>query len=339
MTRRQPKRLSVEWLERRDLMAADMSHRYRPYLPSTPSDVTAEVIDGTLYIRGGAGHDWVRIFDEGGGQIVVQSGRLIGEGKSGFVIPRSDSGDDEAAFYSGVAAMVIDLKAGNDLVSLIGRSLPRISIDTGTGDDMIRLGGMSNESWRSDGLTGPIPFPVAATIMHDLAIEMGDGNDTLHPHAIVKGNAVIRLGNGDDEVIETTKRWYDGHISQTGLTVGSGKVLDYGSDEGSDPGHPLLQATPVYTVEPLESAPSANLPVFGDLTKGPDEDTREEDKQAEEQSAAGPVYGPVEAPGIDDVKSVPVGLEEYLQFFVSPSSRRQRMGENWNPSAITDSLF
>ena len=263
MQRRQRARLAVERLEGRDLLSAidaplptppdeaqiqpvapedifDPDQRFILTLPPPPpSDVTIEVVDGVLFIRGGDLDDTVRIVQRGDGSYAVTAWPLYNR-----LAPPSVCGD-RSVLYSGVTGgIVIDLGAGDDSITVVG-SVPTLRIDVGAGDDGISLGGWSSDFWGPCMWLNSIPFPVEATINGDLTIDGGDGADVLMPHAHVRGNAVIQLGAGDDQIVEEVDSWYDQTIS-TPLVVDRAKIIDLGPDEGDSPSPP--PELPVYTV-------------------------------------------------------------------------------------------
>lgn len=167
--RRTGKRLAFERLEGRSLMAGD---------------VTAIVVDGTLYIGG----------DNQNNTIYVQQGTQSGE----FVIGQSTDttvNGRESVTISGVTkGWRINLKNGNDrLILLDGVTAEgNVKIRMGKGADLISIGPRPDDA-------PPQPEYVPPAFERNLTIDLGAGDDRLHQNPThVHGNQLIVAGTGDD---------------------------------------------------------------------------------------------------------------------------------------------
>jgi hypothetical protein len=218
------KKLGVETLERRDLMAvgdhllhmrvADAAAVCGP-LPletaeiatatSPPSaaeatpdvsnygNITAEVIDRVLFIRGDAGGNRFRIASrEVTGEVYI---RPISTTINGRVVDYQET-------FQNITRIDIDLGDGDDLVVIDDTRVVGMTIVTGAGNDEVSLRGPM-PSLAAVGMYIHIPQPAQPLIVDgDLVIDTGDGDDQLTPFATVKGDATIRMGAGDDSFFE-----------------------------------------------------------------------------------------------------------------------------------------
>ncbi len=110
------RKMSVEWLENRALMAGD---------------VLASVRGSILRLEGDAAANEVAMTDLGGGRIEVK-------GVNGTTINGSASATLERV-HLGIR---VELKDGNDVLSFVGNKdhmLPNVSISTGTGNDSLTI--------------------------------------------------------------------------------------------------------------------------------------------------------------------------------------------------------
>ena len=286
-----------------------------PQLPPPPHDVTAEVVDGTLYIRGGDQGDWVRIESRGSQSFAVIARRT----RPGSPLLISLGGNEDATVYDNVTAIVVDLGAGDDNVQVLSGA-PRLSIDTGDGDDVIRLGGMSSDFWPPGIILHSIPFPMAATIHGDLTIDMGAGNDQLRPNARVEGDTVIRMGSGDDEIIETTNSYFG--ETPAPLTTEGSQLIDFGADEGEPPPPP---ARPASTVAREGDPPTTIMSAKGRVPEVP--------TMAGTMIPA-PLIGPITLTSLDLIEPHEpdeqlLTLEDILPYLVVPTHAREHLSPEW----------
>jgi hypothetical protein len=105
--------------------------------------------------------------------------------------------------YSGVTSIEIDLGDGNDEVNIFAVNMPKLTINTGAGNDWIYFRGTTRPPAEPPPEFGPIPHfipnpPMMLDIQGDLAIDTGNGHDVLQAAAYVNGNAVVQMGAGDD---------------------------------------------------------------------------------------------------------------------------------------------
>lgn len=252
-------RLVVEQLERRELMAgldlqpASAEPGFCGPMPLEPDivatgpvtptptrtigrldigqgNITAELIDGVLTIRGdGAGnHFSIYGYAIGDGFWHLNSNRYFEQQLAAeqtiYVVPRRTlingewlTGATQALSFTGVTAIDIDLGDGNDWVEIWAIKVPQLTIRTGNGNDEVILKGMMparmayTDVWLEyPPIEGPMgglyqaPQPLHAD--GDLFIDTGAGNDRLSPFAAVDGDATVRMGSGDDSYIEVPYR-------------------------------------------------------------------------------------------------------------------------------------
>jgi hypothetical protein len=226
--------LAVEPLEPRDLMAADVYIApLRHDLIGQGGHVTAEVIDGTLVIRGDAQANRINVF-AGPGDVV----HLDGAGGWSFINGRTTGVVFSSCEYltvalSGVTRGIdIDLGDGDDKVAFHGYA-PGIKISTGAGNDSVRLGGWGT-SFTPCVVTASIKYPHAMMIDGDLTIDTGDGDDLVTPFANVSGDATIQMGAGDDTYLEAASTVLQSVIRHE-LKAEGALVVDLGPDEAERP--------------------------------------------------------------------------------------------------------
>ena len=200
------KKLHVEALERRDLMALwDGPVGYMDQGPNGPprlgGNVTAEVIDGRLIIRGDAGPNGVMIY-------ALQNGVYRIDSVNGWSLingVNTRPGNDptfswHAPEVSGVWRSIdVDMGDGDDFVSIQG-NVPEVHIRTGAGDDAVDLENIGTLPYSA--ITWGFHVPGPAGVSGNLTIDTGDGNDRASIYAIVTGNALVQLGAGDDMFLE-----------------------------------------------------------------------------------------------------------------------------------------
>ncbi|QEG34213.1 hypothetical protein [Bythopirellula goksoeyrii] len=237
---RMEKRLRMEVLEKKQLLAADLS---------------VAVIDGDLVITGDANPNAfaLRSGDTDGGQFEVV---LIGPGQVDDTVNGVTKSDGEPFLFNGVTRdVIVNTGGGDDTVRIIGGSSTNeldalqfpgdLRIDLGDGedelfmgtsasftltqfplaiaDDLVILGGAGNDTFDvtavhvaddftivdtegSNTLTMPLglSFPnsnESTTIGDDFAILMGNGNDQVFVNQTIVGdNLFVDLGGGDDAV-------------------------------------------------------------------------------------------------------------------------------------------
>lgn len=169
------------------------------------SNMTAEVVDGVLKIRGDFGKN---------------SFRLLGGDGTYRIEPPLTKVNGQVWTYEGgpfsftgvTGGIDIDLGAGDDDVTLQLANSPSLTIRTGTGSDRVTLVGPDNRQWRSPnygpGLvvgTAIIPVPVEAIpleITGDVFIDTGAGNDWVSGFAVASGDVTVLMGDGDDNFVE-----------------------------------------------------------------------------------------------------------------------------------------
>jgi hypothetical protein len=225
-------KLAVEVLERRDLLAVG-----DPILLDLPApqggNVTAEVIDGTLVIRGDDASNRIVIYQNEDGSCFLQG---FPSTINGLRTWPDYNGGFMAIFVTGVTrGLDIDLGPGDDWLGLNGRGLSDVKIVAGAGDDSVNLGVVAiAPAYAVE--TATIKFPGPATIGGSLVIDAGDGNDLVSPFANVSGDVTIRMGAGDDSVVDPVYTVIGIEI-QSKLVVGGTLSIDLGADE-QDTGWP-----------------------------------------------------------------------------------------------------
>lgn len=227
-------KLAVEVLERRDLLAVG-----DPILLDIPApqggNVTAEVIDGTLVIRGDDASNGIVVYQDEDGSCYLQSFQSTINGLRTWP---DGNGGFRAIFVTGVTRGIdIDLGQGDDWLGLNGRGLQDVKIVAGAGDDSVNLGVVTiAPAYAVE--TATIKFPGPATIGGSLFIDAGDGNDLVSPFANVVGNVTILMGAGDDSVVDPVYTVIGIGIEiQSKLVVGGTLSIDLGPDE-QDAGWP-----------------------------------------------------------------------------------------------------
>ena len=225
-------RLAVEALERRELMAVgdavvllDLGSA-----PGTGGNVTAEVIDGTLVIRGDGASNGIGVYEADGDSFYLESPNDQSTVNGLSTRRLSNLGETGAIKVLGVTRGIdIDMGDGDDWILVNGRALKDVKIITGAGDDSIRLGGwpLDLTPWME---TWSIKYPRPATIDGNLYIDTGGGNDVLTPFANVNGDATIQMGEGDDSFLEPTYSIYGSEIRERLLAEGT-RLFDLGTGE------------------------------------------------------------------------------------------------------------
>lgn len=277
MKRRRYTRLGVEALERRDLMAGfdppEIDLRFAAPLAQA-GNVTAEVIDGTLVVRGDSGNNEIIIEQLSEGRFAIQGGAwtTINGRDTGWGAPYWLEGipnplESGPIQIEGVTRGVsIEMGDGNDSVMLAGRSLPATEIETGAGNDSVSF-------YHGHLIVSPYVIlasywpPGPAMIHGNLRVDTGSGDDFVSPFAEVQGDAAIRTGSGADRIVPYTD------ISQ-GTTIlrkleATGTVIiDLGFDE-EDPGVPANWRDDPLLVERIDQHVAAFFEDYRDPNKVP----------------------------------------------------------------------
>jgi hypothetical protein len=225
MRRNSNKRLAVEALERRDLMATGDPYVIQLAPSAEGGNVTAEVIEGTLFIRGDAKGNQVQLFGHGNGIVSIQglnSRSTVNEQVTGLVGCQAKLVTVEGV----VNGITVEMGDGDDIVWLDG-SMSDVLISTSGGNDEVIFGGVDVHFFPSCMIGMAIHSPTAAMIEGDLTINTGDGNDTIQAYAIVTGDADIRSCRGDDVFAITPSALYSFYTFQV---VGRASV-DAGPDQ------------------------------------------------------------------------------------------------------------
>ena len=206
------KKLAVESLERRDLMATGDPYFIQLAPSADGGNVTAEVIDGTLFIRGDTKGNQVQLFGYSNGTVFIQG--LNSRSTVNGQVTGLDGCQANFVTIEGVVNGVnVEMGDGDDKIWLDG-SMPDVVITTGEGNDEVILGGIDGAFFPSCAMGMAIIPPTPLMIEGDLTIDSGDGNDTIYPYAIVAGDADIRSGRGDDVFAITPAALYSSYTFQ-----------------------------------------------------------------------------------------------------------------------------
>jgi hypothetical protein len=184
-----------------------------PYVPPG-GNVTAEVIQGVLTIRGDAKANKIQIVPEGNsGGFTIQSPYRYSKINGELILDIH-----RRHHFAGVTSIDIDLGDGDDEVAIFGsrRTLPSLSIRTGNGSDYVRLGGNNDDPFAAV-IEQWIQFGESQAINGDVFIDTGDGDDLFLPFAHVNGDVNVQMGAGNDSQIALT---YNAQLDpDTGLSV------------------------------------------------------------------------------------------------------------------------
>lgn len=263
MKRSRKRRMQVEDLETRQLMAGDVS------VVLTPQRV--------LTITGDAEDNGVAIYTEGN---VFKVMGLVQDGEATTV-----NGSHRISFKN-VRNIVVNLGDGDDAFAATNTKLAAsLTINMGDGDDMLGLGAFDNTTIEEEyGLKYTVPWmdeeldPLigAFNVRQDLTIDLGDGDNELRGRASTIGRRLrITSGDGDDNLrLEST-----GTVGSQDYVVGVGVNNDTYISTGAGKDELLLKnfATrnlTVYTEEGNDKAQLVDLVIKQELyvSAGDDQD-------------------------------------------------------------------
>jgi hypothetical protein len=207
MKRSRQRRMQVEGLETRQMMAGDVSVVLSP--------------QRVLNITGDAEDNGVAIYTEGN---VFKVMGLVQGGEATTV-----NGNHRISFKN-VRNIVVNLGDGNDAFAATNTKLAAsLTINMGDGDDLVGIGSFDNRTIEEEyGLKYTVPWmdeeldPLigAFNVRQDLTINLGDGDNELRGRAGTIGRRLrITSGDGDDNL-----RIESGGISNdTVIMTGAGK--------------------------------------------------------------------------------------------------------------------
>lgn len=163
-------------------------------------NVSVEVVDGVLVVRGDAAGNLLTIeaLDESTYKVTGSMSVTKINGVEHSVNPPYVGLEQT---FSGVTALDIDLGAGDDALLISGEAIRASTINLGAGHDQLILGGITEDpyyAWVAIKLRDPQPI----SVLGNLTVDGGAGNDEFIPFARVRGNASVQLGAGDDSFIE-----------------------------------------------------------------------------------------------------------------------------------------
>lgn len=103
-------------------------------------------------------------------------------------------------------AVLVDLRAGNDVANLQGTYGTTLNINAGAGDDDVEVGGTVNTALVAllgdgdDYFSTSAKIGTAPTLLNRLTVDAGKNNDqvAIRAAAIINGSVNIKLGDGDD---------------------------------------------------------------------------------------------------------------------------------------------
>lgn len=195
-----------------------------PYVPPG-GNVTVEVIDGVLTIRGDAKTNKIEVIPSGAGFVVrsIYQYSLI-NGQLAAHPPHSDP------IFTGVTSIDIDLGDGDDEVTIAGnKPIPGLSIRTGNGDDYVRLGGNIDDPFAAVSEQW-IQFGYEQLINGNVVVDTGAGDDLFIPYAHVNGSVNVQLGAGNDSNIDLT---YNAKLDPvTGYSIYEPYLATFTADDG-----------------------------------------------------------------------------------------------------------
>ena len=184
------------------LVSLDKVPRFAdPTLNYGMGNITAEVVDGVLKIRGDAGRNIFSIFAVSGEGVSFFTNSLL-NGESTFAI----GFDVRKLRFNNVTAIDIDLGDNDDGLEVTETLLPKLTVRMGDGNDRIALKGIvpsilgMTMSWPVGGVLWSTPQVLK--IQGDLDVDMGPGDDEFSAWADVAGDATILMGDGDDSYLE-----------------------------------------------------------------------------------------------------------------------------------------
>jgi hypothetical protein len=190
-------------------------------------NVTAEVVDGTLVVRG----------DDAGNQVLIEA---IGndsfalQGINGWTTingqvawPSGLSGDHFVTISGVTGGLDIDLGDGDNVVRLYG-ALPSVKIATGSGKDSIAL---ADYCPLGTVILDSFYIPGPANIQGGLVVDTGAGDDDISPYVNVSGDVSLQMGGGNDRVNEGVHETLDGPKGIEGLKASGTVLIDLGPDQ------------------------------------------------------------------------------------------------------------
>lgn len=180
------RRLGFEGLERRDLMAGN---------------VTAGInVNGDLFITGDLEDNHVAVYRGFFGQIIVAGGTSNGQSSGNTLV----NGSANAQAFNTTGGLVANMSGGDDLVLVTNFNLQRnINASMGAGNDMFALestgGGASTFTQN-----GNVTFQYGKiTVAGSVTLFGNDGADTLSlNNATISGSLLYEAGVGNDSVVQ-----------------------------------------------------------------------------------------------------------------------------------------
>ena len=228
------------------------------FLSAGSSAITIESSKGVLTIRGDAGNNGFTIYG-----VPSIAGATASHLSSVSIMLHygtrvsNDTRFNPNLYFPNVREIVIDLGDGNDVVRIEGAVKGPLTINTGAGNDEVKL--LGNETsvaivgWTSY-YTPPAPLAVSG----DLNIDTGAGDDRLAPFVNVEGDTNVQMGDGDDVYIELPYPTYMDNGEVIGKATATGAIsIDLGADQDIENIPENWQDDPA-----LASKISAILPLF-----------------------------------------------------------------------------
>jgi hypothetical protein len=191
MSARNYRRLMAERLERRNLLAGD---------------VTVSVSGGDLVITGDADDNYLAVWhDSIADEWVVEGGRRVDGGVPQIGTETTVNGQLTLQTFSGVTgSLIIDLGDGNDQIEISeGTIAGDLVVGLGTGNNVLRLTGGNLPATIGFELNQNTFTRGALSIGGDLSVTSDAGDDLIEIDADVpvEGNVSIVTGDGDDQLV------------------------------------------------------------------------------------------------------------------------------------------
>jgi hypothetical protein len=210
--KRTGRRLFTERLERRELLAGDVS---------------VSVVSGDLVVTGDAADNYLFIWQDGSGDWVVSGGRQLVSGAPQTGTETLINSLSGAQTFSGVTGgLMINLGLGNDQVEISnGQVLGPSVIDLGDGDNQLILTTgftLADPGFEVNDGSSPVRGPL--DFAGNLSISAGTGNDQVYVDiaATMQADVNFTSGAGDDFL----------QLSGTGTwNVGGSVDIDFGAGD------------------------------------------------------------------------------------------------------------
>lgn len=204
--------------------------------PGDGGNVTVAVESGVLVIRGDAGPNGILVYH-------LCNGRYRLDSQNGTTLNGQSTARAPLMLWNGVEefgavhGVRIDLGGGDDCVSVYGRAITDLVIETGAGDDGVFIDGVVSPFAIGQLNTDTIKPSFGPASIGKLHVETGSGDDTVGVFADVAGDAIVHLGTGLNR-FQSEKFQEDLYFGQiyVYLRAGGRRVVDLeGDGESPEP--------------------------------------------------------------------------------------------------------